>query len=547
MYRYDTIDRQIVDQRVEEFRDQVRRRVNGELTEDEFKPLRLMNGLYLQLHAYMLRVAIPYGTLSSKQLNRLARIADIYDRGYGHFTTRQNIQYNWPKLPEVPDLLSELADVEMHAIQTSGNCIRNVTSDPFAGAVADEIEDPRVTCEVIRQWSTFHPEYLFLPRKFKIAVTASPKDRAALAVHDIGVQVVRREEDGAIGFKIFVGGGQGRTPHLASEIRSFVSRDHLLSYLDAILRVYNRHGRRDNIFKARIKILVAALGAEAFRDEVEQEFEDMKGDAVDVDVPDSEWARVASFFDDGPDPVEGGVPEGPTAFQEWVKANVLPHKVAGHAIAVISLKPPGGIPGDASSDQMRAVAALADRYARSEIRVTHEQNLALPHVAQADLRAVWEGLSDIGLATANFAQVTDIIACPGMDYCSLANTRSIPLAQELSRRLNGASAELGPLSINISGCINACGHHHVGNIGILGIDKRGVENFQIALGGSADEQAALARVLGPAVPLQEVPEVVERILERFVELRRDDETFIETVRRVGVEAFKEHAYATVHA
>jgi sulfite reductase (NADPH) hemoprotein beta-component len=541
MYRYDDIDQQIVDARVAEFRDQVRRRLAGQLSEEAFKPLRLMNGLYLQLHGYMLRVAIPYGTLDAEQLRRLARIGRTYDRGYGHFTTRQNIQFNWPRLDQVPDLLAELAEVRMHAIQTSGNCIRNLTSDPFAGAIDDEVEDPRITCEVIRQWSTFHPEFLFLPRKFKIAVTASHRDRAALAVHDIGIQVVRRDD--RVGFRILVGGGQGRTPHLASEIADFVPRSRLLSFLEAILRVYNRHGRRDNMYKARIKILVAALGIDAFRTEVQSEHERMLADAVPIDVPEAEWERVSAMFAQRPAPAEPTRHDGPSDFSTWHAANVLPHAVSGRAIAVVSLKPPGGIPGDATSDQMEAVADLAERFSESEIRVTAEQNLVLPHVRQADLLRVWRELASNDLATPNYGQITDIICCPGMDYCSLANTRSIPLAQELSQRLQGVAPELGPLSIKMSGCINACGHHHVGNIGILGVDKRGEEYVQIAVGGSADEQASLAQVIGPAVPMAEAPDRIERLLERFVVLRREDETFIDTVRRVGVNAFKEPARA----
>jgi sulfite reductase (NADPH) hemoprotein beta-component len=557
VYQYDSIDANIVAQRVEEFRDQVHRRVSGELTEDEFKPLRLMNGLYLQLHTYMLRVAIPYGTLSSKQLRRLARIARVYDRGYGHFTTRQNIQYNWPKLEQTPDILAELAEVEMHAIQTSGNCIRNVTADPFAGAVADEVEDPRIASEVIRQWSTFHPEFSYLPRKFKIAVTGCDDDRAAIAVHDIGIQVVRR--DGEVGYRVLVGGGQGRTPHLAHEMRPFVPRERLLSYLEAIMRVYNRHGRRDNIYKARIKILVNALGADTFRDEVEAEWEAMRneqsradGPEARADVPEAEWERIASFFRLDLEPAQNDVALRvvdplPAAYRAWHDNNVLAHKVPGWAIVQISLKPPGGIPGDASADQMDRIADLADALGTGEIRVTHQQNLVLPHVRRKDLHSLWQGLEAIGLGAPNVGTVTDIIACPGLDYCSLANARSIPVAQELSERFVARQHELGEMSIKISGCINACGHHHVGNIGILGIDKRGEEAYQIAIGGHERTDASLGKILGPAVSREEVGDAVERILDAYVALRNEGEPFIDTYRRVGHQAFKEFVHADLQS
>jgi len=544
MYAYDAVDRDIVAARVDEFRDQVRRRMAGELTEDEFKPLRLMNGLYLQLHGYMLRVAIPYGTLSSDQMRQLAHIARRYDRGYGHFTTRQNIQYNWVRLQDTPDILADLAAVDMHAIQTSGNCIRNVTSDPLAGVAADEIEDPRITCEVIRQWSTFHPEFAFLPRKFKIAVTGSPRDRAAIAVHDIGIQLARNE-DGEIGYHVLVGGGQGRTPHLATKIRSHLPREWLLGYLEAVLRVYNRYGRRDNMFKARIKILVKTLGAERFREEVEAEWARSRSEAPDVDLPSEEWSRIASHFRNHLPPLEATHdPEcgsGESDFARWVRFNVAPHKVLGYAAPTISLKPTAGIPGDASADQMDAIAELAARFSRSEIRVTHRQNLVLPHVPRLRLGELHRELELHGLATANHGLVTDIIACPGMDYCTLANTRSIPVARDLAGHFADTErqADLGALSINISGCINACGHHHVGNIGILGIDKRGREHFQIAVGGSADENASLGTIIGPAVPREEVPTVVERITNAYRVLRIEGESFIDTWRRLGAEVFEE--------
>ncbi|MEL7368007.1 MAG: nitrite/sulfite reductase [Myxococcota bacterium] len=540
MYRYNTVDHEIVEDRVAEFRDQVARRLAGDLTEDQFRPLRLMNGLYLQLHGYMLRVAIPYGTLSSTQLRALAGIARDFDKGYGHFTTRQNIQFNWPKLVDVPDILARLASVEMHAIQTSGNCIRNVTSDPYAGAARDELEDPRITSEIIRQWSTFHPEFSFLPRKFKIAVTASEDDRAAIAVHDIGIKVVKNES-GEIGYQIWVGGGQGRTPYLAKLIRPFLPRADLLSYIDAIMRVYNAHGRRDNKYKARIKILVQALGARAFTEQVEQEWRLVLEEEPELKLDDTEWNRVAAFFAESPAPstvVEDLTGQDPS-FKKWRRRNTHPHRVEGRAIAVISLKPHGGIPGDASAEQMDAIADLADRYSEGEIRVTHQQNLVLPHVAQSDLPALWKALDGQGLATANLGLLSDIIACPGLDYCNLANARAIPIAQTLSERFADREDEIGELSIKISGCINACGHHHVGNIGILGIDKRGVEAYQIAVGGDAGTTAALAKIVGPAVAPEEVPDAIERLLDLYVAHRRSDEDFMTTLRRVGIDTIKE--------
>ena len=548
MYRYDVIDREVVEDRVAEFRDQVSRRLSGALTEDQFRPLRLMNGLYLQLHGYMLRVAIPYGTLSSTQMRTLATIARDYDRGYGHFTTRQNIQFNWPRLVDVPDILERLASVEMHAIQTSGNCIRNVTSDPYAGAAADELEDPRITCELIRQWSTLHPEFSFLPRKFKIAVTAATDDRAAIAVHDIGLRVTRNQT-GEVGYEVWVGGGQGRTPILAKRIREFLPREDLLSYLDAILRVYNSHGRRDNKYKARIKILVQALGASKFAEQVEREWTLVRQEQPQLQVSNDDWHRVAAFFE--PFDVEGR-PADPAAsspgFRKWQRRNTHEHRVPGRSIAAISLKPHGGIPGDATADQMDVVADLADRYSGGEIRVTHQQNLVLPHVSHHDLHPLWLELDQHGLATANLGLLSDIIACPGLDYCNLANARAIPIAQTLSERFADREDEIGDLSIKISGCINACGHHHVGNIGILGIDKRGTEAYQIAVGGDASANAALASIVGPAVAPEEVPAAVERLIDVYLKHRRADEDFITTLRRIGLEPMKEgFSRAPAHA
>ena len=549
MYRYDEFDHAFVQERVAQFSGQVRRRLSGELTEEQFKPLRLMNGLYLQLHAYMLRVAIPYGTLSARQLRKLAQIARRYDKGYGHFTTRQNIQYNWPKLEETPDILQELAEVEMHAIQTSGNCIRNVTADPFAGAAADEIADSRITAEVIRQWSSLHPEFSFLPRKFKIAVTAAAEDRAAVKVHDIGLYL-RRNEAGDTGFEVVVGGGQGRTPVIGKTIREFLPEPHLLSYLEAILRVYNLLGRRDNLYKARIKILVDQVGVEAFTRLVEEEWLHTRETAVDL--PAAEVARIAAYF--APPPFAALDERSPDfelhraaerAFDLWVRANVTEHKVPGYAIASISLKPSGGIPGDATAEQMEAVAELAERYSFGEIRVTHKQNLVLPHVRKAELYAVWQGLKAAELAAPNIGLLSDIIACPGLDYCNLANARSIPIAQEISRRFDNLRRlhDLGPISLNISGCINACGHHHVANIGILGVDKKGEEFYQITLGGSSTEDAAIGKIVGPAFSEAQVPGAIQDIVDTYLAQRRGRETFVETYRRVGLAPFKEKLYA----
>ncbi len=548
MYRYDEFDRTLVTERVEQFRDQVRRRLSGELTEDEFKPLRLLNGLYLQLHAYMLRVNVPYGTLSSRQLRKLAHIARRYDKGYGHFTTRQNIQFNWPRLAEVPDILAELADVEMHAIQSSGNSFRNVTADHLAGAAADEIEDPRVYAEIVRQWSTLHPEFSFLPRKFKIAVTGAPKDRAAVRVHDIGIQM-RRSRAGEVGFRIVVGGGQGRTPIVGPTIREFLPKRHLLSYLEAILRVYNQLGRRDNLYKARIKILVQQTGVEAFAQLVEEEWRQIKDG--ELRLPAAEIARIESYF--APPPFEALTAAQPAFeakrllepdFARFVRTNLTAHKQPGYGIVSVSLKPEGGVPGDASAEQMDLLADLAERYSFDEIRVTHEQNLVLPHVKLFEVHEVWRALAGAGLATPNIGLVSDIIACPGLDYCNLANARSIPIAQRISTRFRDLERQhdLGELKIKISGCINACGHHHVGHIGVLGVDKKGEEFYQITLGGDATEKAALGKIVGPSFSYDEVVDAIETIVDTFVKVRRDGEVFNETFARVGLEPFKETLY-----
>ncbi len=550
MYIYDTFDHTITRERVSEFSQQVQRRLKGELSEDQFRPLRLMNGLYLQLHAYMLRVAIPYGTLSSVQLHKLADIARKYDRDYGHFTTRQNIQYNWIKLEQVPELLAELASVEMHANQTSGNCIRNVTADQFAGVAGDEIEDPRIVSEIIRQWSTFHPEFSFLPRKFKIAVTGAPKDRAAIQFHDIGIQIVKNGA-GEVGYAIYVGGGMGRTPVVAPLIRAFLPKAEILSYLEAILRVYNRYGRRDNIYKARIKILVRDLGPAEFTRQVEEEWPHVR--ASGINLPPGEEQRIRDFFappayEPIAEPVAAFVAAKAKsrAFARWVATNVHPHKVAGYGAVTISLKPIGGIPGDASSAQMHAIADLADTYSLGEVRVTHVQNLVLPNVKQADLLAVWQRLGEIGFAEANIGLVTDIIACPGLDYCALANARSIPIAQRLSERFADLDHQhnVGPLQIKISGCINACGHHHAGHIGILGVDKAGQEFYQITLGGAGDEAASIGQLIGPGFAGDEIVGAVEKVVNTYLALRSSPtETFIAAYRRVGATPFKESLYA----
>jgi sulfite reductase (NADPH) hemoprotein beta-component len=541
MYKYDNYDQAIVDARVADFRDQVKRRLSGEMTEDQFKPLRLMNGLYLQLHAYMLRVAIPYGTLDSRQMRMLAHIARKYDRDYGHFTTRQNIQYNWIKLEECGDLLEELASVEMHAIQTSGNCIRNISSDQYAGAAADEVADPRPWAELLRQWSTFHPEFSYLPRKFKIAVIASPEDRAAMRLHDIGLELVK--QDGVLGARVFVGGGMGRTPMIAPEINPFVKADDLLSYIEACLRVYNRHGRRDNIYKARIKILVHEIGADAYRAQVEEEFAHVK--TLGIDPPLAELDRISAFFAPPAfEAVSDEIDRSDPDFAVWLDQNVKPHKQAGYAIVNISLKPIGGIPGDASSAQIDVMAELAETYSFDELRVTHAQNIVLPHVAKRDLYAVWQALNAAELANANLDLISDIIACPGLDYCSLANARSIPVAQKIATRFADPERQrdLGELKLKISGCINACGHHHAGHIGILGVDRKGVENYQLTLGGSGAQDVSIGKITGPGFDEDGIVDAVERATDKYKELRDPGERFVDTYRRVGMDPFKEAIY-----
>ena len=542
MYKYDEYDHAMVAARVAEFSDQVRRRLAGEITEDQFKPLRLMNGLYLQLHAYMLRVAVPYGTLDSRQMRMLAHIARKYDRDYGHFTTRQNIQYNWIKLEDAPAILEDLASVEMHAIQTSGNCIRNISSDQWAGAAADEITDPRPWAELLRQWSSFHPEFSYLPRKFKIAVIAADEDRAAMRLHDIGIQIV--EKDGVHGAAFYVGGGMGRTPMIAPLIKDFVPLEDMLSYAEACLRVYNRYGRRDNIYKARIKILIHELGADEYRRQVEEEFAHVK--SLGIDPPKAEFDRIAKQFAppaldaSAPDAIDRSDPD----FAVWVDQNVAAHKVPGHAIVNISLKPIGGIPGDASSAQIDLMADLAERYSHDELRVTHAQNIVLPHVRKADLYAIWQALDAAGLATPNLDLISDIIACPGLDYCSLANARSIPVAQKIAARFSdlGRQKELGELKLKISGCINACGHHHAGHIGILGVDRKGTENYQLLLGGSGAEDVSLGTITGPGFDEDGIVDAIERVTDRYLAERTEGERFVDTYRRVGMAPFKEAIY-----
>ncbi|KRA57748.1 sulfite reductase [Caulobacter sp. Root655] len=549
MYQYDVIDREFLTDRSNEFRHQVARRLSGELTEDQFKPLRLMNGLYLQLHAYMLRVAIPYGSLNSRQARRLAWIARTYDKNYGHMTTRQNVQFNWVKLKDTPDILDALAEVDLHAIQTSGNCIRNVTADPYAGATAEEIDDPRVWSEVLRQWSTLHPEFSFLPRKFKIAITGALTDRAAVKVHDIGL-ILRHGRDGAMGFEVIVGGGQGRTPYVGPMIKQFLPAERLLSYVEAILRVYNRHGRRDNIYKARIKILVAALGAEEFGRQVEEEWG--KIDAARADLPAAELARIrASFaqtrFETLPDVSETfeAARAASPALQRFVRNNVKPHKQPGYAIVEVSLKAIGQTPGDATAEQLDVVADLAERYSLDDLRVTHAQNLVLPHVKLDDLPAVHAVLEKHGLATANIDLASDIIACPGLDYCALANARAIPIAQDIAAKFADPdrAEKIGELKIKISGCINACGHHHVAHIGILGVDKKGEEFYQLSLGGSGAEDASIGRILGPGLSADKVAPAIDSLVEAYLSIRTGEERFLDTYRRVGLEPFKEAVYA----
>ena len=543
MYRYDQFDQAIVDARVEEFRDQVARRIAGEMTDDQFKPLRLKNGLYLQLHAYMLRVAVPYGTMDSRQMRVLADIARTYDRGYGHFTTRQNLQFNWIKLEDTPDILAKLAGVQMHAIQTSGESIRNISADQFAGAAADEVCDPRPWAELIRQFTTFHPEFSYLPRKFKIGLTASDNDRAAIKLHDVGLQVLR-DADGQFGFRVYVGGGMGRTPFVAHLVRDFLPATAICSYLEAILRVWNRNGRRDNIHKQRIKILVHDLGAEEFTRQVEAEFAAIE--PLGDDIPLAEHDRIAAYF--VAPPFEQGLSDeldlSDPRFAAWVERQVHAHKQPGYAIATISLKPIGGIPGDVTAEQMELLADLAEQYSFDELRPTHAQNIALPHVRKADLYTIWQQLDAAGLGTANLDWISEMIVCPGLDYCSLANARSIPVGQKIAERFADPArqADVGELKLKISGCINACGHHHVGHIGILGVDRKGTENFQLLLGGSGAEDASLAKIVGPGFNEDGVVDAVERAVEKYREIRNPGERFLDTYRRVGVEPFKEAIY-----
>ena len=541
MYKYDTYDQAMVDARVEEFRDQVRRRLEGHITEDQFKPLRLMNGLYLQLHAYMLRVAVPYGTLSSAQMKMLGDIADKYDRGYGHFTTRQNIQYNWIKLEDAPDILADLAKVEMHAIQTSGNCIRNTTSDQYAGAAADEVIDPRPYAELIRQWSTFHPEFSFLPRKFKMAVIASDTDRAAMKLHDIGIQIVRNAA-GEIGAAFYVGGGMGRTPMVAPCINSFVPIDQMITYSEACLRVYNRYGRRDNKYKARIKILVHELGKDEYTRQVEEEFRHLL--TQNIEPPLAELERIkAMFADPAFDPAAADeIDRSDPDFALWVDNNCVTHKQPGYIAATISLKPVGGIPGDATGEQIRLMGELAREYSFDELRVTHAQNIVLPHVKKSDLYTLWQKLDAAGLGTPNLDLIGDIIACPGLDYCSLANARSIPVAQKISERLSDKAQEIGELKLKISGCINACGHHHAGHIGILGVDKKGVENYQLLLGGCEGADTSLGQITGPGFDENGIVDAVEKATQVYLSNKQGEERFLDTYRRIGMAPFKEALY-----
>ncbi|MGF1622769.1 MAG: nitrite/sulfite reductase [Rhodomicrobiaceae bacterium] len=550
MYRYDTFDHQFVRERVAQFRGQVERRLSGALNEEEFRPLRLMNGLYLQLHAYMLRVAVPYGTLSSVQMRRLADIAEKYDRGYGHFTTRQNIQYNWPKLKDVPDILDALADVEMHAIQTSGNCIRNVTADPYAGVASDELSDPRPTGELLRQWSSNHPEFSFLPRKFKIAVTGGKSDRAVIKFHDIGLRIVSNDT-GELGYEVWAGGGLGRTPMIGVKVRDFVPRVDLLRYVEAIMRVYNAEGRRDNKYKARIKILIHEKGGEAFREAVEAEFAHIP---LDNSVPvEKELARIEAFF---VPPDYETLPDTDNVlnqamldnadFGRWVRANSRPHKVPGYTISVISLKPVNGAPGDATAEQMRAMADAAEKYSLGELRVSAEQNIILPNVKKADLFALWSDLREAGLGDANAEMISDVVSCPGLDYCALATARSIPIAQEITERFADPvlQEKIGPIRIKISGCINACGHHHVGDIGILGLEKTGAEAYQITLGGDPSDSAAIGERSGPGFPAEGVTDAIERLIHFYLGKREDGETFKQTYQRLGHNVMKEALYAS---
>ncbi|MCS6763743.1 MAG: nitrite/sulfite reductase [Candidatus Protistobacter heckmanni] len=558
MYQYDAYDQKLLDERVAQFTDQTRRRLAEQLSEDDFRPLRLQNGLYYQRHAYMLRVAIPYGLLSSTQLRALAKVARDHDRGYGHFTTRQNIQYNWIELKDVPQILADLAKVQVHAIQTSGNCIRNITSDPFAGVSPDEVIDPRTVCEVLRQWSTNHPEFLFLPRKFKIAVTASEQDRTALAIHDVGLKLFRNAE-GELRAQVWAGGGMGRTPIVASLVKEDLPWQDLLSYLEALLRVYNRHGRRDNIYKARIKILLKAIGVEEFARQVEEEFQFTKGGPATLTG--AEFERVSASF--VPPAYEKLADDASyreklasdAVFARWVGRSVHDHRQPGYASITLSLKPHAGFgkgdqysaPGDATAEQMDAVADLADRYSFGELRVSHEQNLVLADVRQKDLHALWQEARALGLATPNIGLLTDVITCPGGDFCSLANARSIPIAQAVQQRFDDLDFvhDVGEISLNISGCINACGHHHIGNIGILGVDKDGQEWYQVTLGGEQGNRAAIGKVIGPSFSAAQMPDVIANIIITYVGSRHEDELFIETVRRLGIDTFKTRVYADI--
>ncbi len=554
MYQYDQYDQRIVDERVAQFRDQTRRYLSGQLSDAEFLPLRLQNGLYVQRLAPMLRIAVPYGLLSSAQLRKLAHIARHYDKGYAHVSTRQNIQLNWPQLEEVPDILAELASVQMHAIQTSGNCIRNTTTDQFAGVAADELEDPRPWCEIIRQWSTLHPEFAFLPRKFKIAVCASEQDRAAIHAHDIGIELLA-DGAGGHGFKILAGGGLGRTPVIGSVVCEWVDRQHLLTYLEAILRVYNQHGRRDNKYKARIKILVKAMGVEAFREAVEREWAALKDGPSTL--TDEEIERAKSFFTTPPyarlDAAATGAALGERCaadpiFGNWVARNTTAHRTPGYRAVTISLKATGVAPGDITDRQLELLADLADNFSFGELRTTHQQNMVLADVEETALYALWQQLQGAGLATPNIGYITDVICCPGGDYCSLANAKSIPVAEAIQARFEDLDYlyDLGPIELNISGCMNACGHHHIGHIGILGVDKKGAEFYQISLGGSQSKEAAIGKILGPSFSQEDVPDVVEKLLDTYVNLRQEEETFLQTFNRVGIEPFKERVYAKTH-
>jgi sulfite reductase (NADPH) hemoprotein beta-component len=548
MYIYDDIDQRIVDERVAQYRDQTRRYLAGELSDDEFRPLRLQNGLYIQRHAPMLRIAIPYGLLASKQLRKLAHIARVYDRGYAHFSTRQNVQFNWPALERVPDILAELATVQMHGIQTSGSCVRNITTDQFAGVAPDEVVDARPYAEILRQWSTFHPEFAYLPRKFKIAVNGAESDRAVIQMHDIGLGFYL-DDQGQVALEVWVGGGMGRTPVIGSMIRKHLPWQHMLSYCEAILRVYNRYGRRDNAFKARIKILVKSLGAEEFARQVEEEWAHIQDSPSTITQ--DELDRVASFFQGRTyDTLSDDIADfdakiaSDRAFANWVKRNVHAHKVPGYRAVTLSLKPTGIAPGDATADQMDSVAFLADRYSFGELRVSHEQNLILADVKKSDLYQLWQEAVSIGFATPNIGLLTDIVCCPGGDFCSLANAKSIPIAQAIQEKFDDLDYlhDIGDLDLNISGCMNSCGHHHVGHIGVLGVDKDGSEWYQITIGGNQGNSASIGTVIGPSFAADEVPGVVEKLIETYISQRNDEERFIDTVRRIGVAPFKEHVY-----